>query len=100
MHEILAAYKEGTLAKEGFLPVLMQIASGREFSRSSLSHYSENDLALAIGRAQQELSGMKIRRPEQSHDILMGILMSHVRGKVDGGVLSKRVHSISTEESR
>jgi glutamyl-tRNA(Gln) amidotransferase subunit E len=100
MHEILAAYKEGTLAKEGFLPVLMQIAGGREFSRSSLSHYSENELAVAIGRAQQELSAMKIRRPEKSHDILMGILMSHVRGKIDGGALSKKLNSIRTEEPR
>jgi glutamyl-tRNA(Gln) amidotransferase subunit E len=100
MREILSAYREGTLAKEGFLPVLMQVVGGREFSRTDLFHYSDDELAHAIGRSQQELSGITIRRPEQSHDILMGLLMTRVRGKIDGKTLSTRIDSIRTEEMR
>jgi glutamyl-tRNA(Gln) amidotransferase subunit E len=100
MREILSACSEGTLAKEGFLPVLMQVAGGREFSRATLSHYSEDELAHAIGRSRQELTEIKVRRPERIHDILMGFLMNRVRGKIDGSILSNRISSIGTEELR
>ena len=100
MREILNAYRERMLAKEGFLPVLMQIARGREFSRSDLSLYTEGELAHAIERSRQELSGIKVRRPERIHDILMGLSMNRVRGKIDGKTLSTRITSITMEEPR
>lgn len=100
MGEILSAYREGTLAKEGFLPVLMQVARGREFSTTDLSHYSDDELTSAIGRSHQELASIKVRRPEKVHDILMGLLMNRVRGKIDGQTLSNRVNSMRTEDLR
>jgi Glu-tRNA(Gln) amidotransferase subunit E-like FAD-binding protein len=80
--------------------VLMQVAGGGTFSRTDLSHYSNDELAHAIGRSQQELSEIKVRRPERIHDILMGLLMNRVRGKIDGKALSTRINSIRTEELR
>jgi len=100
MREILTACKEGALAKEGVLPSLIQVADGHEFSRTSLSPCSGVELAAEIRRAQQELSGIKVRRPEQVHNILMGILMKRVRGKVDGKTLSNMIRNMNVGEPR
>jgi hypothetical protein len=53
-----------------------------------------------MGRAQEELASMKVRRDDRKHDILMGLLMNHVRGKIDGQTLSTQVKSTTREVLR
>jgi len=92
MREILLACKEGTLTKEGILPMLMQVAAGREFSRHPLSARStEGEFTTALVRSTQELSGIRLRHAERKHDVLMGLVMNKVRGRRDGRIVSEKL---------
>ena len=98
MREILLAYKEGTLTKEGILPTLMQVSAGREFSRHALSARStEGEFTTALERSTQELSGIRLRHVERKHDVLMGLVMNKVRGRIDGRIVSERLGGSQTE---
>jgi Glu-tRNA(Gln) amidotransferase subunit E-like FAD-binding protein len=101
MREILLAFKEGTLAKEGILPTLMQVATGREFSRHALSARStEGEFTTALARSTQELAGIRLRHVERKHDVLMGLVMNKVRGRVDGRIVSERLGGSQTEKQK
>ncbi|TSA18276.1 Glu-tRNA(Gln) amidotransferase GatDE subunit E [bacterium] len=101
MREILLACKEGTLTKEGILPTLMQVAVGREFSRHPLSARStEGEFTTALVRSTQELSGIRLRHAGKKHDVLMGLVMNKVRGRIDGRIVSERLGGGQTERQQ
>ena len=100
MQEILAAYKEGLLAKEGFLAVLLQSAAGREFRHTALSRTSNEELTALIDRTRREFSGMTLRHADKAHDVLMGMVMKKVRGRVDGRIVSEKLRSILAENQQ
>jgi glutamyl-tRNA(Gln) amidotransferase subunit E len=89
MREILLAYRDRALAKEGILPALMQVAAGQGFSRHSLPGLcSDRELSEAIERSESELSAMELHNPEKESDVLMGLVMNKVRGRIDGKVVA------------
>ncbi len=100
MREILLAHKEGLLAREGFLPILIQLARGREFPRTSLYTTSDEELTALIDRTCQEISEVQLRHADNKHDVLMGMVMNHIRGKVNGKHLSEKIRGIIEEELR
>ena len=97
MRELLAAYKDGMLAKEGFPGIMLQLAAGREFRHAALSHTSDEELAALIDRTRREFSGITLRHADQAHDVLMGMVMKKVRGRVDGRIVSEKLRSVIGE---
>ena len=99
MREILLAYRDRALAKEGILPVLMQVAAGQGFSRHSLPGLcSDRELSEAIERSETELSALELHNPEKEPDVLMGLVMNKVRGRIDGKVVANNLTGTPAEE--
>ncbi|MCX6135276.1 MAG: Glu-tRNA(Gln) amidotransferase subunit GatE [Ignavibacteriales bacterium] len=100
MRELLLAHKDGLLAREGFLGVLMHAARGHEFARTSLYRISDEELTALIDRTRHELSEVTLRHPENEHNVLMGMVMNRIRGKVNGRSLSENILGNGAEERR
>ena len=98
MKELLLALKDHTLTREGILPALREIASGREFTRDSLPPLcSEEEFVEALNKSLSVISRTKIRRPEKKSEVLMGLIMNDLRGRIEGHVVATRIASISAE---
>jgi Glu-tRNA(Gln) amidotransferase subunit E-like FAD-binding protein len=98
MKEHLLALKDHTLTREGILPALREIASGREFTRDSLPPLcSEEEFVEALNKSLSVISRTKIRRPEKKSEVLMGLIMNDLRGRIEGHVVATRIASISAE---
>jgi len=90
--EIFSAYNSGKLAKEGIYTVLKKVAQSGSFSAGLLPPpCSEQELSEVIKRAKEEVRRMEVRHPEKQHEILMGLVMRDVRGKIDGARVAERV---------
>jgi glutamyl-tRNA(Gln) amidotransferase subunit E len=86
LKEILLAYRENALAKEGILPVLFQVAAGSAFTRHALpASITETELLSLIADAKGKVSTMKLHHPETHTAVEMGLVMEKARGRVDGG---------------
>jgi glutamyl-tRNA(Gln) amidotransferase subunit E len=96
--EILLAYRDRLLAKEGILPVLLSVAAGSTFSRHALpGPCTETELRGLIAQAKERISTMKLHHPEQYATILLGLLMEKIRGRYDGGELAHMLERIHQE---
>jgi Glu-tRNA(Gln) amidotransferase subunit E-like FAD-binding protein len=100
MSDILLAYKEGYLAKEGILPSLLRFAYGHEFERHGSPGVSKEEFDAELARSIKELKGMKIRHGDKTSEIMMGLIMSRVRGRMDGKLVSEKISGIRQEDLR
>ena len=97
MRDILTRFRDGHLAKEGFLPLLMQVAMGEQVEHAAQDVMTEKELSDLILRTCHHAPLMNIRKSEHTHDIIMGIVMQTARGKVDGKIVSESVKSVLKE---
>ena len=92
MREVLQAYKSGGLAKEGILGVLRAVVRSNGFSPAVIPKpCSEAELGKAVKGARNEGEKITIRKPEHKHEILMGMIMKTVRGRVDGAHVAEKL---------
>ena len=98
MKELLLALKDYALAREGILPALWEIASGREFTRDSLPpRCTDAELDETMNKSLMVLSKMTVRHPEKKSELLMGLIMNDLRGRIDGHVVATRIANLSAE---
>lgn len=100
MNDIILAYKEGSLAKEGILPALLRVAYGHEFAAHGSPGFSKEEFDSDLARSIKELKGMKIRRIDKTPKIMMGLIMNRVRGKIDGKLVSEKIAGMRPEDLR
>lgn len=99
MNEVLRAFRDGTLAREGILQVLLAMLSGVTFSHDNVpAPCTQTELDAIIGTEALALSAV-LRRPERRLDALMGPVMHKVRGRVSGKSVAERITSLSKEVS-
>jgi glutamyl-tRNA(Gln) amidotransferase subunit E len=97
MNEVLRAYRDGTLAREGVLPVLVAIIDGVMFSHDHVpAQCTQAELDAIIGVESTALTAV-LRKPERRLDVLMGAVMHKVRGRVGGKIVAERIASLSKE---
>jgi glutamyl-tRNA(Gln) amidotransferase subunit E len=92
LREILLAYRDRLLAKEGILPALLRVAEGGIFSRSALAgpcSGAELDAIVSAGVA--AVSGMVLHNPGKRMEVLMGVIMDDLRGRVDGAEMARHL---------
>ena len=98
MKELLLALKDHELTREGILPVLREIASGREFTRESLPlRCTDAEFEDTVKRSLNVLSKTKVRHPEKKAELLMGLVMNDLRGRIEGRVASEKTARILAE---
>jgi glutamyl-tRNA(Gln) amidotransferase subunit E len=93
--DIFRAYKDGQLAKDGILLSMRDVAAyGRWRVPPVCSGKELNDV---IAESQREITSMKLLKPEKKLEVLMGIVMEKVRGRIDGSVVAKTIGLLSKE---
>jgi glutamyl-tRNA(Gln) amidotransferase subunit E len=98
MKELLIALKDHVLSREGIVPALYEIASGQEFSRESLPPpCTPAELDETVRNSLIALSKTKVRHPEKKPEVLMGLIMHELRGRIDGRVVAERIANMSPE---
>jgi len=99
MREILLAYRDGALVRGGILPAMMMVGAGGTFSRQSLPPVcSDGELSTAIEQSAAELESLELINPEKESDVLMGLVMDKLRGRIDGSLVAARVTGAPAEE--
>ena len=100
MRELLLAYREGGIAKEGFLPAMLGAAGGTGFNRQELpARCSVEELSRVIYECSQLMGSMTVHNSGKAGQILMGLVMNRLRGRIDGSHVMARVRSATQEET-
>ena len=83
--EILSAYKENKITRDGILPLLENVISlGVYFDELLPTPRSEKELLEVFNEAKPELKKIKLYQKENAADVLMGLMMKKLRGKIPG----------------
>jgi glutamyl-tRNA(Gln) amidotransferase subunit E len=90
--EVLLAYKNSRLAREGILPALILGATGAPLSVATLPPpCSEDEVNEAIDLSAEELSAMRLHHPDKKPKVFMGLVMQKLRGRVDGSRIAEKL---------
>ena len=87
--ELLIIHKEGKIAREGILEMMLMKAKNGKFEIPPAC--SEKELTGLIRESMKKLNETEIRNPEKKEQIIMGLIMSAVRGRVEGKKVAARV---------
>jgi glutamyl-tRNA(Gln) amidotransferase subunit E len=91
-YNILKAFSEGKIPQDALLKDLKTVAELGVFTEEVIqSQISEQELEKEIARVKDEMSTLKIKRKENYPEILMGMLMKKVRGRIDAKIVAKKV---------
>ena len=89
---ILKAYKDGLLAKEGILPVMYYSVKLGLFDVKKLPpQISNKEIREIIKSSETELNRKKLYNNEKRAFVLKGIVMNKVRGRIDGKIAAESV---------
>jgi Glu-tRNA(Gln) amidotransferase subunit E-like FAD-binding protein len=98
MHELLLALRDRALAKEGLLPAMLEVARGNGFSRDALPPPClEEELARTVSRCSADLTSPAVHNPGRKQEVLMGLVMEEVRGRIDGATVAQRIKEVYRE---
>ena len=95
MTEILRAYKDDLMSREGLLPAIVAAATGTLFDRHALPpRCTENELQSALETARNALASTPLHNPERAPEVLLGSVMENLRGRVAGKEVAGRVSEL------
>jgi glutamyl-tRNA(Gln) amidotransferase subunit E len=80
--DLLIFHKEGKIAREGILDMMMQHAKNGKYEIPPIC--SEKELSELIRHSIKKSDEIKIRNQNKKDQIIMGIVMKSVRGKAEG----------------
>jgi len=99
MKEIFLAYTKGTIVREGIFSAMHHAANSRDFSTSALPAIcTEEEVHQTIELCEVEMNKLPLRKSENRSEVLMGMVMEKLRGRIDGATTAKRVGFGSKEE--
>ncbi|MEK9138629.1 MAG: GAD domain-containing protein, partial [Bacteroidota bacterium] len=92
MKEILLAYKQGAIAREGMFVAMQHATNSQDFSNHTLpSICAEKELLEVIKTSEAEINRVALRNAEKRSEVLMGVVMGKLRGRVDGATVARKV---------
>ena len=98
MHDLLLALRDRALAKEGLLPAMLEVARGNGFSRDALPPPClEEELARTVSRCSAGLTSPAVHNPGRKQEVLMGLVMEEVGGRIDGATVAQRIKEVYRE---
>ena len=91
--QILAAHKDGLLAKEGILYAMQEsVKTGGFKPETHPQPVQEKEVKNFVKNSFAELNGRKIYNEEQIDYILKGAVLNKLRGRIDGRIVSENVN--------
>lgn len=92
MKQILFAYKNGAIAREGVYVAMSRVSNLQEFSTDTLpAMCSEKELLETIKTCEAEVAKLVLRDQANRIEILMGLVMEKVRGRIEGAMVAQKV---------
>jgi glutamyl-tRNA(Gln) amidotransferase subunit E len=92
MKEMFAAYKKGTLVREGIFSAMQHATNLQEFSSAAFpTMCSDSEVQQVIKLCEVEMEKLQLRKPEKRPEVLMGLVMKKLRGRIDGATVAKQV---------
>jgi glutamyl-tRNA(Gln) amidotransferase subunit E len=81
---IFQAHKNGKISKDAIYYTMKEAVRRGDFSEESLPEpCSREELAAIVRSCVTRLSEVNVRHPEKRHEILMGMVMENLRGRID-----------------
>lgn len=95
---ILEAYKNKMIERDGIIVAMERTILQGQFTLDILPPPA-NDIEImdAILNSKLQLNKLKLNNKEKSTDILIGLVMNNLRGRVDGAYISKYINDLMTE---
>lgn len=95
---ILEAYKNKLIEKDGIIVAMERTILQGQFTLDILPPPA-NDIEImdAILNSKLQLNKLKLNNNEKSTDILIGLVMNNLRGRVDGAYISKYINDLMTK---
>jgi glutamyl-tRNA(Gln) amidotransferase subunit E len=92
MKEIVMAYKKGKITKDAIYHTMKKTVRAGSFSAESLPEPClSEELAATIKGSMMMLAGVKVNHEEKKHEILMGMIMEKLRGRIEGTVVAEHI---------
>lgn len=90
--EIFEMYKNGKTSREGILLLFEELAKNGKLDKEKMQPMlNEKDLPKIIDESNYELEHKKIYNPEKRKEIILGVTMKKIRGRIDGSKVSKHL---------
>ncbi|MFC2131108.1 Glu-tRNA(Gln) amidotransferase subunit GatE [Bacteroidota bacterium] len=85
IEKIFKAYKDGKIVKDGVYYTVKKTAETGTFKKNYLlKPASADEIKKAIEKAKKKLKAMKLHNPDKKKDILIGLVMKALTGRVNG----------------
>jgi glutamyl-tRNA(Gln) amidotransferase subunit E len=90
MKNIFSAYRSGRIIKDAIYHTLRKVTLEGSFSEKSLpERCSREELKSVVNGSKARLSGMKINHEVKKPEILMGMVLGELRGRIESTVLAE-----------
>ncbi len=92
MKRIFLAHKNGKITKDAIYYSMKKVVQEGSFSEESLPEpCSREELAAVVHGSMTLLSGMKINHEEKKQEILMGMVLGKLRGRIESTVVAEYI---------
>jgi Glu-tRNA(Gln) amidotransferase subunit E-like FAD-binding protein len=83
--EVLSAYKNNKITRDGILPLLENVISlGVFFDELLPLPYSDNEMDKTFSESKNQLKNIRLYKQENRVKVLMGFAMNQLRGRIPG----------------
>ena len=92
MKGVFQLYKEGKITKDGILYAMKETIKSGKLTEDTLPRLcAQEELAATLKASKALLMGIRIRREEKRHKILMGMVMRRLRGRIEATVVAEYI---------
>ena len=99
LRRIFALYRDRRISREGVYALMERAARGAPLPGPDEARpATEAELYAQVVASKGDLGGMKIHNPEKKAHVLMGLVMTALRGRVEGAAVVERVRAAAEGE--
>jgi glutamyl-tRNA(Gln) amidotransferase subunit E len=92
MKDIFDAYKKGKVTKDAIYQTMREVVKRGGFSEEHLPEACpKEELAAVVHASVVLLSGVKVNHIEKKHEIVMGMVMEKLRGRIGAADIAERI---------
>ncbi|MDH4197602.1 MAG: hypothetical protein OEW05_09365, partial [Candidatus Aminicenantes bacterium] len=100
LENVLRAFGEGKMIREGIWPALEFITQNGTFDAGKWPPPAAvGEVARAIKDGVKKLNGLKLHNPDRKSHVLMGLVMARLRGRAAGADMARKVEAVLREKA-
>ncbi len=99
LRPIFALFRDHKISREGVLAFMEKTARGEALPPlGEIRPASETEVYAQVAASSAALRSLKIHNPDRKVHVLMGLVMSALRGRVEGASIVERVRAAAEEK--